>query len=511
MNSHLSQLDLGLLSALDRQIDRTGRLFDPLDDAPTPSDHYGQCSAALARACDLRHLDRMDRALVCVQNWASQPFTSRGHQPFNRLLLRLIQLVWPNDCDEVKTPQELDSLATGCALAAIYPSNNWALLAQLVRLLEASDSQIDAVRNDFCAMLERWTTPAGGFIDFPRNPKPGARVSTPIAYHHKALLLTAIATRLHPHPSLFKHLHRLVDWLAYCWDPAGYAGGLGRSNHALFGDACLIGALILLGQDHDESDCVNALVHRLQRQVRSDGLLWLDPFGPAEGKANWDAYMHLSVYNAWFAAIVGVCRQLGCIDANQLTEFGVEWRGDTPGIFHDEQAGVLCARRLGGMNILFSTRGQLPQATEPGVADLRYAGGVPVHATDATGRLVIRPPERHDCDRLAANPKLAAPVEVLFRGEALYGLTDFDEIDIRATGSNLSIRLRGRPTALTRPVARALLGRIAAAIDWRFLGGRIGRWQASRRPQMTGVWAELEWELGLDEPRFEKRFRTVPG
>ncbi|MGL1832985.1 hypothetical protein ACKVEX_05185 [Rhodocyclaceae bacterium SMB388] len=509
MNSALSDLQKGLLPSLVALLDDAGTLHDPHDDAPTPSDHYAQTSLALAMACDEGIV--LEDALAPIDAWTRLDPKQIGHLPFNRLLLGLCRQVFEKRGASAPQLARLTAAHARCTLARDYPSNNWVLLAQLSRLIEAPEAELAVEQQAFCDLLAHWTTRDGAFIDYPAQPAADGRVATPFAYHHKALLLTALAARLRPCPALFSQLRRLFGWLVHCWDAAGYAGGLGRSNHALFGDACLLGTMALLGQDVDhQASPVTALASRVSAQRRADGLLWLDPFGHQQADAAWDNYMHLSVYNAWAAAMTGICRWLGPIDADGLATHRVAWRGDEPGVFHDQQAGVLCMRNAAGGCLVLGTRGQLPQAFSLTEAELRYAGGVPLHASGRGDALCELVPRRLALARLRKNPTLAGWTPVIEHDGLFYGLTDFDEVEVREERDTIVITLHGHPVALTRRPPGGLVARAIAALDWRFLGGRLGRRQASRREVLKQVRGELLWRVDLGGMRFERALRMTP-
>ena len=301
MNQDLDRLQADLVSALAAQIAPGQGLYDPHSRQTSPSDHYGQTAAALALAAHDAAL--WPAARDALSAWCAIDGANIGHLPFNRLLLRLLGQVATDVGIPACEVTPIKAAAARCTLRQHYPSNNWTLLAQTCRLVEATEHYRTDESVRFVSMIDRWTTSAGAFIDFPG--RPGKHFSTPIAYHHKALFLAALAAWFHDDPALANRARRMLDWLVHCWDSAGYAGGYGRSNHALFGDSCLLGALILLGFDTDDTGSpISALARRLDQQRRPDGLLWLTPSGPETGDASWDAYMHLSVYNAWAAAVI---------------------------------------------------------------------------------------------------------------------------------------------------------------------------------------------------------------
>ena len=550
----MEALQSGLIDALRACIDTAGNVSDPHSEKRAPSDHYAHCSLALALACDARGgSSAWQQAMLPLRAWGDLPVEQIGHLPFNRLLLGQLHARGRHLDAPADDLQRIDAARARCVLRDDYPSNNWRLLAQTCHLLE-SDPGSEAEqrhRKAFCKQLSQWTTPAGGFVDFPARFPTGARVATPFAYHLKAIFLTALVARLRPDPDVFAQLRRLLHWLAQGWDPTGHAGGPGRSTHALFGDACLIASLILLGFEDPEPTTVHtpenpanvarattggiaspplgAIVHRLCRQLRSDGLLWLNPGGPTNRDAAWDNYMYLSVYNAWTAALIGLCTTLGPIPQARLREHGIDrdtFAGPTATaaadtLYLDEQAGLAFVRTalrstdgapahaLGNTLpdacavLLFGTRGQCPQALSRDEVELRYAGGVPFHLAHPELGPLLPPPLRVPRVQLAKRPWRAGWTPVFEHRGMLYGLTDFDEVRVELTDGALHVRLRGEPLALCRAQPRGPLARVVAALDWRLFDGRIGRARNERRHRLDGVQGTLVWRIDLAGARID--------
>ncbi len=505
-----------LTTALAAQVVPGIGLRDPLRDAPTPADHYGNLSAAVALAC----AGQTDACTETLRAWIALPPGKRGHLPFNRLLLLMLRS--PGVAND-GLHSRIDEALTLCPLSDDYPSNNWTLLAAACRVLEAPAERRAIAAQAFSALIDRWTTPDGGFIDFPAQ---AADIcATPLAYHHKALFLATLVAWHHDTPELGAQIQRLLDWAARCWDPAGFAGGLGRSTHALFGDGCLLAALILAdrapaekrrsGHNPEARDPVTALAARLQRQRRDDGLLWLNPARAADGAGGWDEYMHLSVYNAWAAAIIAfacVLRSGRTGAAAPACLRALRWRGgDAVEGWHDAAAGLFCARAASGATLLFATRGQAPQAFSRDQVELRYAGASLAHWSCAAGRLLVPPPVRAPRAALAAAPALAGWTPLLQSGGALYGVSAFGRVETGPVSGGYRIMLEGSPVALTRAAPDTLWRKIVSALDWRLAGGRYGRGEALRRARLEAVRARLQVDIRLQPPLIRWRLELDNG
>jgi hypothetical protein len=490
-----------------------GELLDPASGSATPPDHYAETFTALALA--LR--DAADeRWRLLFARWRRHPARARGHAPFNRLALLLLR-------DSLQRRGQLGIEEAGwiteglaaCPLRARYPSNNWVLLAAACRLLEAATpARRRAADKRLARLLARWTTPAGGFVDYPAQPD-AAEVTTPITYHAKALLVLLLVKLGAPESEAPRRLARGTAWLLAFTDERGRAGGFGRSNHALFGYACMLavyahGMRAAAGERERRAFAVGVRRLRLllEDRRREDGLLsiTLNPLTGAAG--GWDDYMHLSVYNAWTAGLlawllareapvreaasasVGVPASAPAsaaepaeagFDAPDLSGLGAE-----PQVLaQDERAGLLALRGRRGMALL-STRGQPVQGLGERHADLRTAAALPFHLV-LDGRARLAPPVRVRLEALAAHPALAGFTPVLRAGDTLYGLHRLDELRLLADGPRLLVVVRGLPVALAAPrPARGQPGWLADTVDHYVLSDRRRRARALRPPALEG-------------------------
>lgn len=488
----------GLRLALRKHLSGGSGLQDPVDGAPTPADHYGQIAAALA----LRLLEKDGEPpwQGPFNAWQALPRNALGHAPFNRFLLDLLDGVLLEDGASKADRHPVARARRRCPLAKGYPSNNWTLLACACQILEAGKESRRGRRAQarFARMLQGWMTPAGGFIDYPAHPSDRTGGATPIAYHHKAWFLTRLVAVHTGNEALHDLAHRLERWALGLWDGGGHVGGFGRTTHGLFGDACMAGALILSAHPRrDEGDMrlqlLWALLQRWRRQRRVDGFLELTPSGKG-----WDNYMHLSVYNAWTAAILAWARwkawQQGP-DAMPVIS-PVDPAGVPRG---DEAAGLMRLGDPGGMLALWSSRGQPPQSFSSSWAELRYGGGLPFHLT-WRGTPLCPPPTRVAVDVLLRQPALAGWTPVLRVGRDLYALNQWTCMERRDREDEVTWVLRGHPMPLVRPQPAGFGDRILFALDWRLLQGRWGRRAALHRRPLEAVGAEMHLSMAVHRP-----------
>ncbi|WP_018866632.1 MULTISPECIES: hypothetical protein [unclassified Thioalkalivibrio] len=480
-------------------------LYDPVDEAPTPGDHYGQTAASLALAIqegpDTGFWHRP------LDAWEALPEDQRGHAPFNRFLLNVLAEYLEQSGASPGEVFHIRRLAQRCKLSRGYPSNNWTLLARLCELQEASGNARIRAHARLRGLFDRWVTPSGAFVDYPARPGIPERGATPTAYHHKALFVAVTAAELGESEAWQPTIERLLKWSLHVWDGHGHVGGLGRSSHALFGDACLMASLILLGasqsqaQDTPPGRMLHSILQRLQEQTRPDGFIALNPADRKTPGTGWDTYMYLSVYNAWAAAIITWAK--GRTTRADRAPVPIELRALEPSVTDKPHAVPFRVGAPGKAFFLISGCGQPPQAFSRSEVELRYAGGMPLHAA-WQGLPLCPAPVRISRQALEANAALAGWTPVFEAQGILFGLTDFDSCDIKRGDRIVRISLSGHPRALVRPATSGLGQHALAALDWRLLGGALGRRAALRRPKLAHIRGHLEWTIHLDQPRIEQ-------
>ncbi len=501
--------------ALGRLTDPRGEIYDPVTGDPTPVDHYAHTFTALALHC--RGGEATAEWRRVLEHWVGRPPECHGHAPFNRLALQLLaDRLHPGD--HAGNALVRRGLAR-CVPARRYASNNWAFLAQTLRLGEAAASsrrQRQEMRR-LLALADRWTTAAGGFRDFPNRPWP-RWATTPTAYHFKYLLCLWLAWCQTPQTALERHLRRALDWTGLVMDTRnGYSGGLGRSAHALFGDAALLVVLRGLAQGESVTRATTwatTLERRLVRQQRNDGLLWLNPSRLSGHAGGWDRYMVLTVYNAWAAGLLlaqrhGAPRLRSAISCHAIAPRHGFSPGREEGLQHDPDGGVARAR-IGRWDVMLSTHGQPAQGFGGGEADFRHGVSLPFHAL-LDGRPVVPPPARVPVADLRATPALAGWSPLVECDGMLYGAVRTDGCRLERKNGAIIITTQGIPTALFRTPEGDVLHRLRDAVDWRLLDGRLGRRAALRpRPLPGHRWS---MRLTMDGVRLTWRieFHGRPG
>ena len=489
--AELRTLARSVAEALGSCCTETGDVMDPVREGSTPPDHYTHTFTALA-------LQRLGDARwsLPLRYWRQQPVQQRGHAPFNRLALRLLEQGLKAGPDAGGDRSLVVHALEGARVRARYDSNNWTLLAAALDVVEApSTATRTPAVNRLLKLVDRWTTESGAFIDFPSTPRHGVG-ATPVTYHSKALFCVWLARRSHPDPRLDSAIGKLLSWLTLAVDShGGWCGGLGRSSHALFSDAALL--VVVLDLLHSETlarsdhrlwlELAGALRERLVRQRRSDGLLWLTPACASGERGGWDGYMYLTVYNAWFAGLILSLLEDSCDPlASDRSPFPALEKPD-----EDTEAGL--ARVDGArLTVRVVTRGQPPQGYGMQLAECRYAGGLPWHVSHR-GRPLLPTAGRIAPRSLLQEPWRTGWSPLIQCQGQLYGAVMFERVVTDRQWAVLTIEASGAPAALTRPDPRGV-GRMLAAADWRLFGGRLRRRAALQPQQLPGhIWYYRLW------------------
>jgi len=297
------------------QMDNRGVIFDVVDDAPTPNDHYAQTFLAWASL----NLTRYKEAELALSAFFEQPQGWWGHADFNSFALANIcihpQFSALSKQIKVKVEDYLKNPLFKSAPGASV-SNNWlamqsATLALLGQVRRRQDWQEKAKKTIINYVLN-WQLPDGLFVDSPIKPRT-SKFATPLTYHVKICsMLIRYALLQNDQPAMTSALRGMKAFCGITFTN-GSAFQLGRTNMGLFGYACALDALgnLLersLGDFALFVETHQALIAQLERMQEPNGYIALNPAGDIAQRPSWDEYMHLTVYNAYFAALATIRR-----------------------------------------------------------------------------------------------------------------------------------------------------------------------------------------------------------
>lgn len=488
----LRELQAGVTEALRNCVNRAGDLIDPVTNRRTPDDHYALTFTALALACQD---PQTSHCQALVARYGAIPSHRKGHAPFNRLALLLLQRLLPAQLDGPH--QRLISRALGDThCQPLYRSNNWAFLAGLGDLLDAPKDEAGEAAGRLSRMAAQWTTAQGGFIDYP--PNPGRAICTPLAYHAKFLFCLDLASRIHPSDEWADPYRRALRWLLAFCDKTGACGGFGRSTHALFGSAAQLAVYAeQLRQAADPMSRMRWTEHcqRLRRLLeqnrRADGLLGLNLNAKAGAAGGWDTYMYLTVYNAWAAGLLGwvLARPALGPASGAHPDDGPPVGAWRDAGLHDPQAGLLAVHSTWGTAGI-TTHGQPAQLGIRQALDLRYQGLMPFNVV-WRGKRVTGPPVLTRAGDFLTQPAQAGWVPLFRRRQALFSAGQPAALTLVRDGARVLVLREGYPSlAHSGPEGGTRLGRMAR---------RVGRRLRPRHPVrlhdhalVHGLWLDLE-------------------
>ena len=450
----LHRLGADVAGYLIRQMDDQGRIFDVVDDAPTPNDHYAQ--TFLAWAClNLELIDQAERALSA---FFDQPQGWWNHPDFNSFALANISVHPRLQAFSERTKKQVDSYLESPPFRSgpkTGVSNNWlAMQAATLALLGQAGGRMDwqakarKIVEDYALA---WQLPDGLFADFPVKPRRGGE-STPLTYHAKICSMLIRYALLLNHEQALSAGLRGMEVLCRITFSDGSAFQFGRTNMGLFGYACFLDGLNSLlergiGELSLWAEVQLALLAKLERLQEADGYIALNPSRNVSRRPSWDEYMHLTVYNAYFSALATIKREAfrGEISFRKVERSAISILTSS-GLSHIKAEETELLLSLSGQAVL--GQGHL-------FCDNRYAGMNICHLTHKDATVVAPPPLN--------TKELNGPFEPSFLGfhpwfveeGSRYQFKSFNLVDIRRGEDDAFLLIVG----LSKPVS-------FRAIDW---------------------------------------------
>lgn len=414
-----------------------------------------------------------ERWRALIRDWTTGPADRR--RPSDRLALLLLR-------DVLQRRSALtgdDAAVMRRALAKrVRPrrgdANHQVLLAETADLLLAADgSPRQAAARRFAALCERWTTPAGGFIDAPTRPSSqpaaGKHPQTPVDAHAVFLLALVLVSLGATEAEQPEHLARGLGWLLAFTDEAGRAGGFGRGGHSLSGYAAMLAVFV-----HGTSSAPDERSRRrwalgakhvrvlLEERRREDGLLSADLGGDGEAPAGLESNAWTAGLLAWMLA-AGPGPGVAALPAPDVSALGTR----PEELAYDERAGLAALRGPRGLAWL-SLAGQ-PVAASGGLlgspghatagadfAEFRAASVLTWHLV-LDGQARLAPPMQVPIETLTRHPACAGWVPVVSKGGRLHALMAEQGVVLAAEAGHVVVAGRAVPVVLgaTRPRARA--------------------------------------------------------
>jgi hypothetical protein len=121
-----------------------------------------------------------------------------------------------------------------------------------------------------------------------------------------------------------------------------------------------------------------------------------------------------------------------------------------------------------------------------------------MHLRSGDSTPLLPPPLRVPGRVLLERPALAGWTPLLSTADSQYSLDEFDTWELRLMENSFKLTLAGQPRPLLRPTPRGLANQLLATVDWRILGGKLGRNAAIFRTPLRTVGGRIQIELTID-------------
>jgi hypothetical protein len=324
-----------------------GVLYDPVDGAPTPDDHYAVTHFALAAAklAEASGTEVNSEALLALERYLSLPTEKLGHFEFNNQALLEISLspvygVLPPELRS-RIERYLSGMrwqsGPGCNV-----SNNWLALRAACHGLNwrrtGDPHELKLARKFANRVVDKFRLNDGFFVDYSYR-RLGAGYAVPLTYHAATCLglalyreATADDWALEP---LLTALLALYPFVSSAGDGFVY----GRTNACLISYCYALRPLTIVldnaavrGEPEAKlKQLLGRLLTGLRGLKNDDGSFNLNRHPVQTDRPAWDGYMHKAVYNAAAAAIFLASSARGAFVPGQADLFyGCRYAGCQP-------------------------------------------------------------------------------------------------------------------------------------------------------------------------------------
>jgi hypothetical protein len=324
---------IAVLEALTKDQLKNGTIYDIIDKANTPEDHYAHTFFALASLLSCRYQSNCSgNAKKALEYFINIPAKKKGHHEFNILACLLIMKILKQESDEENSKLSFSSFLWGLLnnYAKQNPfeakdntphGNNWIAIQALSLLLryqqfnEADDlNRSNLLLDNFLLKLQLQD---GIFYDAPRSVN-SEHIETPLTYHAKFCMILSLYAQISNRSDIYQAVINGLDAYSKVISPNGEGFYFGRTNNAIFGYASALYAYETMMSHLLQSKTGENITRRLQiyqqaadslfaylmAMQEQDGYLRLTPGASSLHKAGWDSYMHHTVYNAYASALL---------------------------------------------------------------------------------------------------------------------------------------------------------------------------------------------------------------
>lgn len=432
-----------------------GTIYDEIDEAKTPDNHYAHTYFALAaiqiyeNTSDQSWLRAGEKA---VEYFLDLPENRRGHREFNNLAIllmypRLKKLVDSMPLAKMEGYIENMKFDTD----SIAMSNNWTAIKAVCHALKfkifglnEEKKKAEHLMNDH---ILRYQLDDGFFYDWPNEVVTESYI-TPLTYQAKICSMLLMYNTIIKNSNVLDSAIRGLDTLKHFIADDGETFYYGRSNNALFGHISGIYAYEKAAQTVSGNKsaefryCATRLFKFIKTWQQEDGHINITPNEYEKERCGWDGYMHSTVYNAYAAGLLLMLSEVKQKQAHQVNAIEKT--------YYAENAGLLAIRE-GNFFMSLSTKGQsVPSRVM--FSDPRYYGMNPLSMKYKGYDIILPLPLIKTSLKDTSNPSLTGFLPYTKKNDEIYSTRIYDEVKIDINQDSISIFAKGQPTAYIQKI-----------------------------------------------------------
>ncbi len=428
-----------------------GTIYDEINEAKTPDNHYAHTYFALAAIQIYENTNDqlwLRAGVKAIKYFLDLPENKRGHREFNNLAILLIYSKVKDLADSMPLA-EMESYIENMKFDSdsIAMSNNWTAIKAVCHALKYKIFGLSEEKEKAEHLMNHilgYQLDDGFFYDWP-NKRVTKSYITPLTYHAKTCSMLLLYNTIIQNPDILDSAVRGLNTLKHFIAGDGETFYYGRSNNALFGYVSGIYAYEQAAQTVPEnrSDefryCAARLFKFIKRWQQVDGHINIAPNKCEKERCGWDGYMYSTVYNAYAAGLL-----LMLSNVKQKRVHNVNVIEET---YYARNAGLLTLRE-GNFFMGLSTKGQ-SVPNEVMFSDPRYYGMNLLSLKYKGCDITSPPPLIRTSLKDTLNPSLTGFLPYIRKNDEIYSTRVYDEIKIDIRENSISIFAKGQPTVYT--------------------------------------------------------------
>ena len=332
--------------------------------------------------------DYYGRGCKCLEYLTSIPLEiNRASLEFNNFPILLSYILLMANSQATELQKRLSNYISGMhhygSKSRKNPyGNNFLTLRAVNHLLKYKVSGLNddlESAQDFMQVSMSWQMEDGIFYDYPSTTHNENGIPS-ISYHAKITLMTLLYGLISQESEIINRGLNGLEALVKLIAPDGEAFYYGRTNNALYGYACGILALRVAANLMLEKQTApgfakyeRLLFEFCSHHMAEDGHLYIVPNDLENVRCGFDAYMYVTVYNAFAMSMFLLCALMQ--DSDVYSENSKEPHDQMPKLDHLEQSGFL-VQKSRKLSVSFNLKGHNYQSGY--LLDPRFTGLTPL-------------------------------------------------------------------------------------------------------------------------------------